>query len=323
MNTIAKTPLNNVDIRNLIDLALENKMPWNALAYLLKDTTTYDPKQVIENLLKALEELHLKTLETDPNYKESLADETENVAEERLNEETSSNFIEANKVYNDQVDSIISDFHSIKGKSKTVEDDIKILEMVEEILNEGTNDFEETFEERNLSENDEHEASIDENEWYTFVTNDKVTDSETIDNTEMNFKENKSEENVKSIVVNENKKSVQCTFCEKLFKEFRYLKQHERIHTGELSYECEKCNKRFMQKGHLRSHEVKHTGEESHECKTCKKRFKQKYGLDMHVRIHTGEKPLQCMICEKCFTFSVQLKKHEKTHSREKPFKNA
>ena len=34
--------------------------------------------------------------------------------------------------------------------------------MNEEILNEGTNDFEETFEERNLSENNEHEASIDE-----------------------------------------------------------------------------------------------------------------------------------------------------------------
>ena len=58
MKTIAKKPLNKNDISNLIDMALENKMPWNALAYLLKDTTTYDPKQVIETLLKALEKLH-------------------------------------------------------------------------------------------------------------------------------------------------------------------------------------------------------------------------------------------------------------------------
>ena len=89
---------------------------------------------------------------------------------ERFNEMASIKFGETYKVHNDQVDSNISDFHSIKGKSKTVEDDIKILEMVEETMddmneeipNEGTNDFEETFEERNLSENNEHEASIDE-----------------------------------------------------------------------------------------------------------------------------------------------------------------
>ena len=72
MNTIAKTPLNNVDIHNLIDLALEKKMPWNALAYLLKDTTTYDPKQVIENLLMALEKLHLKLADVSlPDFEDT------------------------------------------------------------------------------------------------------------------------------------------------------------------------------------------------------------------------------------------------------------
>ena len=128
MKPVTKTPLNKNDISNLLDMALENKIPWNALGYLLKDTTTYDPKQVIETLLKELEKLHSKMLETDPIHEESLA---ENVEKERFNEVASIKFDETYKVHNDQVDSNISDFHSIKGKSKTVEDDIKILEMVE------------------------------------------------------------------------------------------------------------------------------------------------------------------------------------------------
>ena len=65
MESIAKTPLNKKEITNLIDMALENKMSWIALANLLKDLFTYDPKQVIDTLLKALEKLHLKMLEKD------------------------------------------------------------------------------------------------------------------------------------------------------------------------------------------------------------------------------------------------------------------
>ena len=68
MKSIAKTPLNQDDISHLIDMALENKMSWNALANLLKDQTTYDPKQVIDTLLKALEKIHLKTPEDDDEY---------------------------------------------------------------------------------------------------------------------------------------------------------------------------------------------------------------------------------------------------------------
>ena len=63
MKPIAKKSLTKNDITNLIDMALENKIPWNSLAHLLKDVTTYDPKQVIDTLLKVLEELHLKTQE--------------------------------------------------------------------------------------------------------------------------------------------------------------------------------------------------------------------------------------------------------------------
>ena len=49
----------------MIDLALENKMSWNALAYLLKDITSYDAEAVVVSLLKALEKLHFKTQEKD------------------------------------------------------------------------------------------------------------------------------------------------------------------------------------------------------------------------------------------------------------------
>ena len=57
MKSIAKTPLNKKEINNLIDMALENKLSWKALAHLLKDITSYDPKTAVVALLNTLEKL--------------------------------------------------------------------------------------------------------------------------------------------------------------------------------------------------------------------------------------------------------------------------
>ena len=97
MKSIAKTPLNQDDISHLIDMALENKMPWNALANLLKDVITYDPKQVIDTLLKALEKLHLKILKYNHDV---LRDDKE----EAFIEKTSTEFIGENKIARDHVE---------------------------------------------------------------------------------------------------------------------------------------------------------------------------------------------------------------------------
>ena len=117
MKSIAKTPLNQDDISHLIDMALENKMPWNALANLLKDQTTYDPKQIIDTLLKALEKIHLKTLEDDDEYtNNSLPDDMEDGEEERFHEKASLEVIGDTKIVRDlvDVDSIIEDDNSVK-----------------------------------------------------------------------------------------------------------------------------------------------------------------------------------------------------------------
>ena len=234
MKTITKTPLNKVDISNLIDLALENKMPWNVLAYILKDTTSYDPKQVIENLLKALENLHSKMLEKDHNYEKAIPDEKENVEEERFNEEALLEAFETNKVDHVEIDSSIEDHRSMKD-FEAFEDDSEALEIVDETMdeemsfdhNEKANDFEETVLEqtsgvKDLSIIDENKASVIENEWYVFVTSDKESEPKTVVNTEMNIQGK----------VSEGKKSFQCMFCKKQFRDSCYMKRHERIHTG-------------------------------------------------------------------------------------------
>ena len=112
MKTVAKTPLNKNDISHLIDMALEDKMPWNVLVYLLKDTTTYDPKQVIETLLKALKKLHLKTLDNNHDYTNNSLPDDE-IEEDRFPEKTSLKVIEESKSVRD-----LDDVHSSTVKSQ-------------------------------------------------------------------------------------------------------------------------------------------------------------------------------------------------------------
>ena len=314
MKPVRKTPFNKVDISNLIEMALENKMSWNALANLLKDTTTFDPEKVVEILLKALEKLHLKMQEKDDNYEESLLEGKEN--------------IDTNKVGHLEVDSSIGDHHSIKDKSETVEDDIEVLDVVEETMNEEmpvdlkeqTNDFEETSENKNLSVNDKQDSSVIENEWYVFVTNDKESESKALVNTEINIQGNVSEGNEKYVARNEKKESFQCIHCQKVFRASWLLKRHERIHTGELPFECNTCKKRFRIDHHLKRHERIHTGEMPFECMTCKKRFINKSDLRRHERIHTGEAPYECESCKKRFINKSDLRRHERIHTGEVPF---
>ena len=138
MMTIAKTPLNKHDITHLIDMTLENKMPWISLENLLKDLTTYDPKQVIETLLKALKKLHLKTLDNNHDYTNNSLPDDE-IEKERFPEKTSLEVIGETKSVTDldEVHSSIGDDNSVNEDiTESVEDDIEILEVVRETIEE-------------------------------------------------------------------------------------------------------------------------------------------------------------------------------------------
>uniref|UniRef100_A0A0E9QGT0 C2H2-type domain-containing protein n=1 Tax=Anguilla anguilla TaxID=7936 RepID=A0A0E9QGT0_ANGAN len=55
----------------------------------------------------------------------------------------------------------------------------------------------------------------------------------------------------------------------------------------------------------LRNHLRIHMGEVPYKCTHSGKCFTTEYNLHTHVRINTGEKPYKCTQCEKCLIGSL------------------
>ena len=200
MESIATTRLNKKEITNLIDMALESKMSWSALAYLLRDITTYDPETVVVTLLKALEKLYLNTLRKDIEDSLPNADDTENNEDQDFTEATSIEYIEENKIFEENEDN-----------NETIENDYDI-EFID--VDNGTFDTENHFDLKERKYHTEeyyndkyfgvgiNAAHEIDNEWYTSFSKNKVFDAKTVEYTQMNIQGKESEENEFSIATN-------------------------------------------------------------------------------------------------------------------------
>ncbi|XP_017276276.2 zinc finger protein 17 [Kryptolebias marmoratus] len=112
-------------------------------------------------------------------------------------------------------------------------------------------------------------------------------------------------------IVTHSREGYVCNICEKAFKRRKFLRRHERFHTGERPYPCPTCSKTFALRKSLRRHLRFHTGERPHECSQCGKSFRLRDNLKAHLRFHSGEKPFSCSKCGKMFRIMRNLEKHQ------------
>ena len=284
-------------IEGVIIMALKREISWKMLDSILDELTpTLDKsKQVIKILLKELQILGVKLLDTQSQNKLS-----------QYEEQTLEGFTIADKKKIKRI-SKKSQMNPISEEIDVTNTECYFSTEVDLMPENGKAD-------ETMKDNDFVDQDL--KEFYTFVGSD--TDTNNISDKAENSKQLINKRQLQE--GNAEKKQFQCRFCQKKFHKSSNFKTHERTHTGEVPFECRTCKKRFKRKGTLKIHERIHTGEVPFECKTCKKRFNQINSLKRHERIHTGEIPFKCETCKKRFNHSSNLKEHQRIHTGKKPY---
>jgi hypothetical protein len=97
-------------------------------------------------------------------------------------------------------------------------------------------------------------------------------------------------------------RTLHCSFagCNYKASKPRYLREHERVHTGERPYKCPwpGCTYAAAGQGHISRHIRTHTGVKPYACKEpgCTYATSQSGHLRTHMRTHSGERPFKCTV---------------------------
>jgi hypothetical protein len=100
----------------------------------------------------------------------------------------------------------------------------------------------------------------------------------------------------------EGARTLHCSFsgCNYKASKPRYLREHERVHTGERPYKCPwpGCTYAAAGQGHISRHIRTHTGVKPYACKEpgCAYATSQSGHLRTHMRTHSGERPFKCVV---------------------------
>ena len=284
---------NKTDFSHFINMALQDRMPWKTLGVLLNyfAPTLDETREIISILLNELETLYFESQKNKEALKKYQEESETLVDSERLIDDAREVVENPEESFDPEM---LFDTQSSEESEETMNGPVEI----------------EYHEDESQDTNDTHHDKMQgiDNEWYTFISNEKQLDTKTIESLPKLQEEIKSS-NMTELETYENyKHNAAKTNAEKSFKEMNDEwntfdakdKKSESELEGEDSFvrqakerkfQCKFCQRYFTRAGHLESHVRVHTGEVPFECNNCNKRFKRKGDLKVHERIHTGEVP--------------------------------
>lgn len=114
---------------------------------------------------------------------------------------------------------------------------------------------------------------------------------------------------------------LECSICNKTFKNPTLLKQHVQRHRKNAVYTCDSCSKKFLTLQKLNKHRKVHHSTGNFVCDLCGMSFALNDYLQKHKRCHTDKRPHCCTICGKTFRTKPELRVHVLIHTRETPYK--
>ena len=176
-----------------------------------------------------------------------------------------------------------------------------------------------------------------DNEWYTFISNDKKTDTKTFEfqpELEDSEYERKSLNVTEFLIENDEINAAIINPVDLLTEKNNwntidrsYKKNNTESGDGEsvvrktkkMPFQCKFCKKSFQKSSSLKYHIRIHTKVPFH-CEICNKEFKTKAIMKQHEIIHTAEMPYECNSCNKRFKRKEHVKIHEVIHTGEVPF---